>query len=325
MKVLIGVGNYPKLSESYIEAEIKFLIKRGLEVAVYSPVVGSSEAPELVPVFRGQINEALKTWRPDIFHAHYLTFSASALEAVGHAKIPITIRGHSFDFGVARARALAEKPYIRRIWLFPHFSRSVAHGKVFPLPAAFDSSLYTDSSAEKDWGLVYKTGAGKGGKGLPDFFEVAKLCRRHKFSMSVNKVIGAESYLNTLRGMAKGSSVEYVEDIQREEAVLRMKRVGIYMDTSDPKSHPYGMSISVAEALATGCYVLARHNSSIGEYLGPAGATYRSVQEASELIHMTEQWGLGERMTASAAAVSQSENFREDKVLPAELEFWEKL
>lgn len=324
MRVLLGVGNYPKLSESYIEAEIAFLQRRGVEVAVHSQVVGSPEAPERIPVFRGSATEALSSWRPKVFHAHYVTFSAGILEQVGRAGVPVTVRGHSFDFSVEGARRVASLPYVKRVWLFPHFAELVRHAKIASLPVAFDSTLYRPV-ANKDRRLVYRTGAGKHGKGLPDFFDVARLCPEHRFRLAVNIVLGDEGYLTALRRLAGSTRTDYLENVSRERSVDLMGEAGIYLDTSDPKGHPFGMPISIAEALATGCYVLARSSKAVEGYLAGAGAVYSSVEEAAALIRATIGWSDEEWMVASKYAVEASQRFRDDQVLGEEVSFWETL
>lgn len=323
MKILIGSGNYPKLSESYIEAEIQYLLRRGLEVAVYSPVAGSPEAPEIVRVYRDH-EKALREYKPDVFHVHYLTFNRNVIEAAGKLRIPVTVRGHSFDFSVDNAKRMADLHAIKKVWLFPHFSERVQHRKVDPLPVAFDSTLYRPVTS-KDRRSVYRTGAGKHGKGLQDFFEVASLCPEFKFSLSANIVLGEESYLGVLKELASKSPVEYVTNIQRGEAASRMASAGIYLDTSDPRSHPFGMPISIAEAMATGAYVLARKNESVGAYLGAAGALYESTAEAASLIRKTLEWKDSDWTEMSSKAVKQAALFSDEAVLGNEVLFWQRL
>lgn len=323
MRVLVGSGNYPKLSESYIEAEIQYLLRCGHDVRVYSPVVGSPGAPELVRVYR-DLNAAIKEFRPQVFHVHYLTFEARALDLAHRSGVPITVRGHSFDFGVDRAARAAAHPGIRRIWLFPHFADLVPHPKVAPLPVAYDSTLYRPS--QKNRKLVYRTGAGKPGKGLEQFFEIARMCPEFRFCLTANVVLGAERYMDTLAALAAGSNVEYHRDIGREEAVRRMSEAGIYLDTSDPGAHPFGMPISIAEAMATGCHVVARDGSAARAYVGPAGDFYGTPAQAAGLIRATLSWGddLWSRRQAEAADRAAARH-ADHAVLPAELLFWETL
>lgn len=321
MRILIGEGNYPKLSESYVEIQIGYLLRQGIELAVYSKVCGSPEAEEIVPVFRGDLDEALKQFKPDVFHADFITYDHALFEQVSRKNIPITIRGHSFDFDIGRARRLADQAFIRKIWLFPHFARAVAHPKVDPLTVAYDSALYKPFP-DKDRKLVYRTAAGKAGKGLEDFFLVATRCPAFRFSLSANLSLGEETYLDDLRSLASSASVEFSANLLRSQTVERMNRAGIYLLTSDPKSHPFGMPISLAEAMATGCYVLARENASIREYLGDAGAVYKTVDEAAELIKQTEAWSPSEWEEASGRSIRRAQAFTEETVLKALPEFW---
>lgn len=324
LRVLIGTGNYPKLSESYIEAEIQYLRRQGVQVAVWSNKVGSPEAPEIVEVFRGSVTEAVKKWKPDVFHAHYLTFEGWAFAQAAREGVPCTVRGHSFDHGVDRARALAQKPEIRRIWLFPHFARQVAHPKVFALPVAFDSSLYKPALGKRK-NLVYRTAAGKPGKGLEDFFEISDRCGGFDFELTANNVLGDEAYLPFLEHLSKAHKVSFAKNISREDAVVRMNRAGIYLDTSDPNGHPFGMPISIAEALATGCYVLAREAPGLDEYLGNAGVTYKTASDAQALILATRSWTEEMWTDMSGRAIMQAGFFADEVVLPAEIQFWESL
>lgn len=322
-RVLIGAGNYPKLSESYIEAEIQYLLRHGVDVAVYSPLAGSPEAPEIVKVYRNAL-QALSEFKPQILHVHYLTFDWKVMEAAGRVGIPVTIRGHSFDFSPERARKIANHSIVKKIWLFPHFAKLVAHSKVASLPVAFSSTLYRPFHA-KNRRLVYRTGAGKAGKGLEDFFAIGKHCPDFKFVLTANVVVGEELYLDVLENLAIGSSVEYIRNILRPETVARMNQAGIYLDTSDPRSHAFGMPISIAEALATGCYVLARKNPVIADYLGSAGALYGSVEEAVNLIQSTKGWSEDEWEAVFKAAITQSELFTDERGLVAETDFWASL
>jgi len=324
LRILIGAGNYPKLSESYIEAEIRYLLRKGTQVAVWSERVGSPEAPDIVQVFRGTLTDAIAKWKPTVFHAHYLTFAGYAFDQAAKASVPCTVRGHSFDQGVDRARALAARPEVRRIWLFPHFARQVAHTKVFSLPVAFDSTLYRPAAA-KDRTLVYRTAAGKPRKGLEDFFEISGLCPGFRFELTANHVNGDEAYLPFLEAQAAKHGVAFDKNILREDAVVRMNKAGIYLDTSDPKGHPFGMPISIAEAMATGCYVLARDAEGLGEYLGSAGEIYRTPQEAAALILATRGWTEGTWQTTAANAVRQAALFSDEAVLEDEIAFWEQL
>lgn len=325
LRVLIGSGNYPKLSESYIEAEINYMLRHGVEVAVYSPRAGSPEAPEIVKVYR-DLREAIASHRPHVFHAHYLTFDTKALDQASGAGIPVTIRGHSFDFTPDGARRMAARPGVRKIWLFPHFARLLGHEseKVEALPVSFDSTLYKPFP-DKDRKLVYRTGAGKAGKGLADFFEISRLCPGFRFSLTANVVCGEESYLGVLAVLAAGAPVEYAMNILRPEAVARMNQAGIYLDTSDPGSHAFGMPISIAEALATGCYVLARKNPAVEDYIGDAGSLYGSVEEAAALIRDTTAWSEAKWRSVLEAATERAALFTDERNLVAELEFWRGL
>lgn len=324
MRVLIGAGNYPKLSESYIEAEIKFLLRRGIDVAVWSPKVGSPGAPDLVPVFRNHIADAVSSFQPNVFHAHYLTFDGSALEAVFSSNTPVTVRGHSFDYSQSKALSMAQKPGIKRVWLFPHFSVWAMHPKIYPLPVAYDSTLYKEAS-NKIRTIVYRTAAGKPGKGLEDFFAVSKLCPGFDFRLDSNHVHGDDDYLPYLEKRSLELGIRFQKDVSREESVGHMNSAGIYLDTSDSNGHPFGMPISIAEALATGCYVIAREAPGLGDYLGAAGSTYNTIEEAALLVNSTYNWDDSRWLEVKRRALQRADLFKDENVLSAETAFWNTL
>lgn len=324
MRILIGAVNYPKPSETYLEAEVSYHRAAGHEVKVWSPVNGCPEAaaPE-VQVYRGSAPEAFADFHPTVFHVHYLVFDRPPIDQAAQAGIPVTMRAHSFDWDRSRAIAWTEHPGVQRIWAFPRFAAEAKHPKIHPLPVAFDGALYQEEP-EKDRHLVYRTAAAKPGKGLEDFFRVKALSQGFRFTLAVDPVGGEGAYYRHLEAEC-GDGIRFIGSPGVGAAVSRMKEAGIYLDTSDPAGHAFGMPISIAEAMATGCLVLAREAEGLKDYLGDAGLVYRTVEEAAELIKMTEKWTSFEWASVSRAAVAQASKFRSDAVLPAQAAFWKGL
>jgi glycosyltransferase involved in cell wall biosynthesis len=86
---------------------------------------------------------------------------------------------------------------------------------------------------------------------------------------------------------------------------------------------PFGMPVSIAEALATGAYTLVRHLLGAAEYVGPAGALYRSNDDAVSLIQRTldwsnEQWQAQQQLASAYA----QERFASQRVLRPLLDDW---
>jgi glycosyltransferase involved in cell wall biosynthesis len=64
---------------------------------------------------------------------------------------------------------------------------------------------------------------------------------------------------------------------------------GIYLHTHGTRV-TYGMSVSIAEAMGTGCYVLGRDLPGMAPYLGDAGDVYRDPAHAAALVQQTRHW-----------------------------------
>lgn len=320
--VLYVVWGYPKISETYIKAEIGFMLRSGVKVEVWSPIVGTVGMMGQVPVHRGTVSDAIKAVKPDLIHVHYLNAYHDAFEIAAEEGIPVTVRGHSFDFSPGNCRRVADWPCVLRIYLFPHFAaRMKGEQKVYPLPVAFDPREFT-VDRPKIREMVLRTAAAKATKGLHDFIGTASLCPAHQFVLVANVV--HSDYMTKLRDQAKGS-VFFFEDMSNENTAGFTRMAGIYMDTNDPDLQPFGMPVSIAEALAAGCYVLVRRSRAAEEFLGGAGALYESQWEAAHQIKATLDWDDAKWAEVGCVAVERSRAFHDSVVLPRMLEDWKTL
>jgi glycosyltransferase involved in cell wall biosynthesis len=57
-----------------------------------------------------------------------------------------------------------------------------------------------------------------------------------------------------------------------------------------PLGTPVGQPISIAEAMATGCYCLVRDVPDLANMVGPAGATYSDLEQLVDRIQETALW-----------------------------------
>lgn len=324
MKVLYIVGNYPKISETYITTEIRFMLRSGVSVEVWSPHVGTPGMPELVRVHRGPFDRALRECGPDLVHVHYLVVYHDRVDMAGRAGLPVTVRGHSFDFSVPAVRHFLDRPFVKRLYLFPHFAEAFKdEPRVADVPVAYDSAAHQPRAA-KDRKLVLRTAVAKPSKGLDDFFKASALCPDHRFLLLVNVV--DPDYMPELRARAaRIGRAELLEDVPNAAAAEWIAQAGLYMDTSDPTGHPFGMPISIAESLATGSHAFVRRSAAAAAYLGDAGQLYGSAEEAAEMVRRTALWTDSEWEAAHARAVRRSREFADVVVLPKILEDWKRI
>lgn len=323
-KILYALWNYPQLSESYIAAEIEFALACGMTVEVWSDQVRLGDVPAQVTVHRGTLTQAVNAFRPHVLHTHYLATAEGYLKELP-ALLPVTIRGHSFDWNPEAAIRVLQDKRVQKLYLFPHFAESLRNEKVVPLPVAFSSKLYGPEFL-KDRMLVVRAAAGRPDKGLDDFLSAAELCPGLNFVLCVAEAGGPGGGPEFLKKLAEQASalpnLEFRENVSQADVAELVRRAGVYLDTSDPRGHPFGMPISIAEALATGCYTLARRVRGAAEYLGGVGAMYDSVAEAAKLIHESLSWDADHMTSSWVNATLRGAEFRAEAVLRPVIEHW---
>ena len=325
MKVLYVLGNYPKISETYITAEIAFMLRQGVNIQVWSSRVGTQGMMSQVPVHRESFLQALRAFRPDVVHVHYLMVGDVEILTAGAEDVPVTIRGHSYDFTEENVKKRLACKYVKRIYLFPHFAdKFKGEGRVVSLPVAFDSTRFR-RHLPKDYSLVLRTCAAKPTKGIEDFLRASILCPKHRFVLLANSA--NDDWMPTLRRMVKTiGRVELHEDISNDLAKCWTEDAGIYLDTSDAKGHQFGMPISIAEAMATGSLLLIRDSREARNYAGPAAVYYTTVNQAAAAIRDSATYNPSITWpSVQAVAVKRSEVFKDEAVLPRVLVDWREL
>ncbi len=323
MRVLYLLWNYPQISETYIATEIAFAQKCGVEVHVWSQINYHPDIPPQCMVHRGSLAETVAAVGPDLIHIHYLIFAKRHLHELP-PDIPVTIRGHSFDWSPGLAKELGEIQSVKRLYLFPHFVAMMGgHPKAFALPVAYSPDLHPPAVC-KDRKLVIRLAAGLPTKGLDDVLAVANRCSDFKFILGISRAGGGEQFIeeiNRLNGYVK-DRVQILVDLHPQIAADMNRRAGIYLDTHDPRGHAFGMPISIVEAMATGSYVLALDVPAAHSYISDAGAFYRNPEEAARLIQATKDWTDADWDRISGTALRRAACFRDDAVLSHLVQDW---
>ena len=97
-----------------------------------------------------------------------------------------------------------------------------------------------------------------------------------------------------------------------------IEQAGIYVHTAKgpgaEHATPVGMPVSIAEAMATGAYVLVRDMPELRTYIGDAGTAYRDAEHAAQIIASTAEWSEQKWKTAWMTSVDRAFSIHADEI-----------
>ncbi|MFO0876366.1 MAG: glycosyltransferase [Gemmataceae bacterium] len=315
LRVLLVLWQHPQLSETYITAEIDFLLRRGVEVHTWSDVEPVS--PYTCPSIqhRGPLGEVLDRVKPDLAHLHWL-HGERYVDEIARRGIPITIRGHSFENHHDLVPRLVAHPGVSRLYLFPHQVRRFQNlgDKIVSLKVGFNPDRF-GPARDKDRRLVLRLGTALPTKGLPLFLRLAARCPEFRFVLGTIHTAATGSLIEELIALNRslGSPAEMYLNMPHDEAVAWTHRAGIYLHTMGAPEG-FGMPISVAEAMATGAYTLALRCPAAEEYLGDPSRCYADEDEAARLLQATLTWDAQRWRQVQHQAIEQAYAHHVDSV-----------
>ena len=156
---------------------------------------------------------------------------------------------------------------------------------------AFDQDRYPPA-ADKDRRLVVRTGVGLRTKDYETFLDGRGTPAPTTGSCSrcATATWSRTRPTRSSPGCAElGAPVEILVDAPLDEVADLVGRAGTYLHTHGRK-HMYGMSMSIAEALGTGCYVVAPDLPGMRGYVGDAADLYADASGAAALVQQTVHW-----------------------------------
>jgi glycosyltransferase involved in cell wall biosynthesis len=325
-KVLYALDSFPQLSESYINAEIQRMQSWGVHVEVWSKREPLSEDVCNVVVHRGRLADAIREVDPDVVHTHWTKTALKYKDAAKSLGVPVTSRGH-WHFVPKQLVRIEQEDAIVRLYMFPHLAER--YGSVAPKIRSMHSCFHQEWMAPdrpKNRRMVARTAACKKPKDLAMFIRVASKLPGYRFVMILCS-LGPNDHYRELEQLNRdlGSPVEMVRDISHEQVAAYLGEAGIYLHTYSTEV-PFGMPVSIAEAMAAGCTVIARDMEGAASYVGDAGRLYRTEEEAVRLVRDTENWS----DEAWAAAKKRSRDraaaeFDDRKVLRPLYEDWVRI
>jgi len=335
MRVLYALEDYPVISETYVETELDYFLECGIEIAAWCRRPDSKRPPWRIPIFGGPIQNAVKAWKPDLIHVHWFVVVPSVtVQGLG---IPITIRAHSFEFSADAVRTFTFHRDVLAIFLFPHMldaflkhprgaglTREALAGKVIPLPSTYNEKMFYPEPKVPN--TVVRATAGLNGKDLENFIDTARECPEAKFTLITSIPKEDDSCVRNIvgRNASYGSPVQILTDVPREEAAAIIRRSEICLRSNNPQGHPFGMPVSIAEAMGSATIPIVRDHEAAKRYVGNAGLYFTTTKEAASSIRkITADWSLAESLRK--AATDRARVHMSSTVLPVILGVWAKI
>ncbi len=330
VRVLYALEFFPQLSETYVTTEIADMQRRGVTIEVWTEHEAPVPYPTDVPIRRGGLEDALRTFRPDVVHTHHLYRALRYAPTVAAAGVPMTLRGHGFEATPERLAAVGEADIIRSVYQFPHLmpeGGAAGAAKFHPMSCCFDPELYYPDAGDVDPRLVVRTALASPTKNLDVFIRLAARSPRHRFVLVPCWSVGYPDHLAELEALnaSLGSPVEIRPNLPHGVTADLFRRAGICLHTHALRE-PYGMPVSIAEAMATGCCVIGRRSPASEAFIGDAGRVYDTEDEAAALLEETRCWSDADWRAARIRSIDRAFwHFTADRVLQPLYEEWQRL
>jgi glycosyltransferase involved in cell wall biosynthesis len=124
------------------------------------------------------------------------------------------------------------------------------------------------------------------------------------------------------RNRSMGSPVDIRIQLSHADTAALSRRASIYLHTYST-TDPYGMPISIAEAMASGSYIVGWRCPAAEAYIGEAGATYATEDQAVAFIRETERWSEEDWLRAEVRSIDRAfARFVDSTVLRPMLDDW---
>ena len=317
LKVLYPIWQYPQLSESYIESEIQQMIRWGCEIHIWREVVPQSPYLSQVPIHDGTLDSCIERIKPDIIHIHWANYVLNHARLYYRYKIPVTLRVHGFETTTALLKKLSVKKFLKAIYVFPQHRKAIKHPKIKVLPSTFSTKLY-GPYALKDPKKVIRTGPALPSKDIHFFIDLAKICPEFEFSLVLATCSNMQSYAQQILDYANKvqSPCKIYRDVPHDVAAHMVKEASIYLHTTNlpnmANTTPIGMPISIAEAMATGSYVLHRDFQEFCDYVGNCGSAYSDLIDAKQKLYETLTWTDSYRQLRWQESIERAHRYHAD-------------
>ena len=329
LRVLIICYDYPQLSESYVDTEVAWMTRQGVEVAVCSMALPEAPGVATVPVHRDGPERAIADFRPDLLHCHWLHLIEPVAALAREHGLPLTVRGHGFEFTAEALAACEAHGVARRIYLFPHLATQYGVGRpvIKPTAACFNSQRFYPRQASKDRRMVFRAAACLATKDIDSFFHIAAACPDYRFVLALTHIAARPllpAHFEALN-QSLGGPVDIRWDVPYDDIADLYAQAGVYLHTFG-FAETFGMPVSIAESMACGAIPLLRECEAARAYAGDCALYYHTPQQAIAHLNTLSQWG-DEQWRAEGVRCAEHAFLQcaDEIVLPAILQDWLEL
>jgi len=316
VKVLYIESFYPQLSESYVACEIKYLLSMGVQIEVWREKQSICPFPEQVHVYDGLLTDAIKAAKPDLLHFHFLSELLRMQADVEASGLPVTLRGHSVDHSPEYLDKVAEKPWMKKMWLYPHFLNNYSNPKAEALPSCYDPSLYFPEF-QKEPGSVVRACAGIRYKNIIEYIKIASMVPSKKFRLIFAWNASFRQHLEEVKeaNLAHGNPVEILVNLSHEDAAAIVRKSEISLYTAFPSAHPFGMPMSIIESMASGSFAFIRDHK-VPEELYAASLLFETPEGAARALVNTDSWDARRWAQVQQQSIKAVQNLAAPQVIP---------
>ena len=319
--------NYPHIAESYIDAEIRHLLARGVAVFAWS----SQPAPAPGPVPGGvemavgaPIAPIVARFKPDIIHLHWLMWNQSALDVLAAFGKPMTARVHT-DTTRERLLMYCAHPAIARVYIYPGDSERFDfwHAKLAAMPVVIERQpalnvvrdrrliLRAASLSPRDQAMMVELA-----HRLPEYRVV--MCLADNAHKGANATVDE---INAAITALKPDNLSVLWNVSPADMARWFAAAGIYVHTF-PADKIAAMPVSIGQSLSAGCYTLVRNQPRLASMLGKAGAVYESLDDAVAKVRATQTWTDVDWSAQESVSRAEGEKFCADQAVAPMLADW---
>jgi hypothetical protein len=288
---------YPQVTESYIESEIRALWSRyDIQIIAINTATDPSREPHpfrYIPQDDEEaVARAVREFQPDVVHGHEMDTVRRLRAAARAADVPFTVRAHSYDVlgGLPGERlrhlaGLTADQACAGVLAFP-FTRPalVAAGipddKVHDCPAVVDFARFHDVSPNGD--AIMNLGSCQPKKNMHDYIRLAARMPGKRFDLyAVGFRIDEIRRLNT----DFGEPVRLMPRIEHSKMPAEYKKHEWLVYTASGREKTVGWPVAIGEAQAAGVGVCMQNiRPDLNEYVGDAGFLFDTIDDVEKII-----------------------------------------